>query len=374
MTGPGGSIGSEPAPSLRASESVSRLALLDLMRTVALLRVVMFHVTGIDGLSLVASMPVMFFVAGALFARSIRSRPGLIVVRDRFRRILPSLFVFAAGLVVLYAATGALVSTAGNDPATGTIDRLGLYGVARLFFPLLSGEPPVGPGTPDDAVFWTWNPLWYIHTHLFLALIGPVLVWAYKRRPRAALAGVAVIWLLDAVGNGGTANTITFLVFFVAGFTFTDGRLLQIERPAMRRLTLGCAVVGLAFVPFGPSLAINGWAPALLFVGAAWVFGCLAWREPLEKLAVGRVFRPLIAFVNRRALTIYLWSMAGIYISRTIMPVEGSLLRLSWIAIASLALTTVVILICCVLFGWIEDLAARKSPELWPGWSPRRAS
>lgn len=337
------------------------------MRTVALLRVIVYHVTGIDGLSLIASMPVMFFVAGALFARSMRTRRGLIVIRDRFRRILPSLFAYATALVALYAALGLLTTSFASVESGGVVEQLGLYDVSRLFMPLFSGEPPTGPGTVSDAVYWTWNPLWYIHTHLMLALFGPLLVMAYKRWQRGTLVAVGALWLFDAVSTGGTMNTATFFAFFIAGFTFTDGRLLAVERSTMKWATLVTAVVGLVFVPFGPTLAINGYSPALMFVGAAWVAGSLAWRDQLEKVAVGPVARPVIAFVNRRALTMYLWSMAGIYISRRLMPVEGSLFRLSWIAIASLMLTMAVVLVACVLFGWIEDLAAKRSPEWWPG-------
>jgi hypothetical protein len=375
MTTPGGTTGPgvEPTPPA-SSETMSRLAVLDLMRTVALLRVIAFHVTGVDGLTLIASMPVMFFVAGALFARSIQNRRGIVVVRDRYRRILPSLFVFAAALIALYAWLGLLTGSLSSDVVGGEIQRLGIYDAARLFIPVLSGEPPVGPGTLDEAVYWTWNPLWYVHTHLLLALFGPLLIMAYRRWAKATLVGVSVMWLFDAVANEGTENTITFLVFFVAGFAFTDGRLLAVDRSTMRRATFVAAAIGLAFVPFGPGLSINAWSPALLFVGAAWVAGSIAWRDQLELVSRGAVMRPLISFVNRRALTIYLWSMAGIYISRRLMPVEGGLLQLSLIATASIALTTVVILVCCVLFGWVEDLAARRSPELWPGrsWSFRR--
>ncbi len=178
MTGPGAA----PTPPVRATEGVSRLAVLDLMRTVALLRVIVYHVVGIDVLTMFASMPVMFFVAGALFARSMQSRRGIIVIRDRFRRILPSLVVFAAVLVGLYAALGLLTGSFSSvETSEGWVERLGIYDIVRLFFPLASGEPPVGPGTPDDPVFWSWNPLWYIHTHLVLALLGPLLVAAYRR-------------------------------------------------------------------------------------------------------------------------------------------------------------------------------------------------
>ena len=346
---------------------MARTALLDLMRTVALLRVVALHVTGVDPLSMVASIPIIFFVAGALYAKSMQRRRGLIVIKDRYRRILPSMFAYATMLMVLYAGLGLLTSswTSVTD-AAGWITELGIYDAARLFVPVLSLEAPVGPGNPDQPVFWTWNALWYVHTHLLLALIGPLLVKAYQRWFRGTLIVLGVIWLLDAVLSGGNSNTYTFMVCFVAGFAFTDGRLLEVPRRTLKQVALALAVVGLAFVPLAPSLAINTWAPSLLPIGAAWVAVCLAYREPLEQVATGRVFKPLIAFVNRRALTIYLWSLLGVYLSRVWFPPEGSLVQLAGIAIVSVLVTAAVTLIACVAVGWIEDVAGKRRPEWWP--------
>lgn len=346
---------------------LGRSTLLDLMRTVALIRVVSFHVTGVDALSLVASMPVMFFVAGSLYARSLERRRGLLVIRDRFRRILPSLALYATALVVLYASLDLLTRSVSSVPGPdGSIAQLGLYDTARLYLPFISFEPPVGPGLPDDAVFWTWNALWYIHTHLFLSLVGPVMYFVYRRWFRTGCVVLATIWILDVVGNGGHTNTNTFLVFFVLGFAFTDGRLLRFPRRSMRWTALVTGIVGLAVVPLGSSLNINQWAPSLLFLGVAWVAACLGWRDQLEVVSANRLVRPVIEFANRRALTIYIWSLLGVYVSRVLMPVEGSLTHLVLIALGSLALTWTFTLLACAAFGWMEDLAARRSPELWP--------
>lgn len=347
---------------------VGRLSLLDLMRTVALLRVVALHVTGIDPLTWFASMPVMFFVAGSLFARSMRRRRGATVVRDRFRRILPSLGAYAAVVTVLYASTGLLTATfASVRDAEGWITQLGIYDTARLYLPVISLEPPVGPGSPADPVYWTWNPLWYLHTHLLLVLVGPLLVLAYRRRRGVLVGAVATFWLVDAVVNRGTFNTPTFLAFFVAGFAFDDGSLLRIDRRVVGRIAVVAAVVGLAGIPFGPELGINQWAPSLLLLGVAWIAAALFWREPLERIAATRLVRPVIAVVNRRALTIYLWSLFGVYASRLLFPVEGrDLAGLASTAVASLALTAVVTLCACAAVGWIEDLASRRRPQLWP--------
>ena len=351
----------------------ARLAMLDLMRTVALLRVVAFHVTGIDALSLVASMPVMFFVAGALYARSMQTRSAAVVVRDRFRRILPALWAYATFLVALYASKGLLSPTWGDVAGPdGSIAQLGIHHTLQLFLPFIGLSSPVGPGLADQAVYWTWNPLWYLHTHLFLSLLGVIYLRCYNRWFRATVGVVAAVWVLDALGSGGTANSFTFSVFFIAGFAFTDGRLLGIARRNVRLAVPVLGVLGVLLVPFGSGLAINQWAPALLCIGAMWVAASLGWRELLEQVSLGAVFRPLISFVNRRALTIYLWSLLGVYLSRTWFPVRGGLLQLSGIAIASLGLTTGVVLACCVLFGWIEDVSARRPAEWWPGHPIRR--
>ncbi len=368
----GAAVGEQPQGEPRP-KGLARLAMLDLMRTVALLRVVAFHVTGVDALTLVASMPVMFFVAGALYARSMQTRSAPTVIRDRFRRILPALWAYATFLVILYASKGLLSPTWGDVPGPdGSIAELGIYHTLQLFIPVIGPGAPVGPGTPDQAVFWTWNPLWYLHTHLFLSLLGAIYLPCYKRWFKATLGVLGAIWLLDAIGSGGTTNTFTFTLFFVAGFAFTDGRLLAIARRKVRIAVPVFLVLGVAFLPLASSLSINQWAPSLLFIGAMWVAVSLGWRELLEQVAVGAVFRPLISFVNRRALTIYLWSLLGVYLSRTWFPVEGGLLQLSGIAIISLTLTTVVVLACCILFGWIEDVAARRPAEWWPGVPVRR--
>lgn len=366
LEAPGGAGAAAPI------EDLCRLALLDLMRTVALLRVVALHVTGIDPLTWFASMPVMFFVAGSLFSRSSRTRRGRTVIRDRFRRILPSLFGYAAMLTVLYGSLGLLTPTlASVRDAAGWITELGVDDTARLYVPVISLEPPVGPGSPAGDLFWTWNPLWYLHTHLLLVLIGPLLVAGYRRRRNLTLGIVGALWLLDAVANRGTFNTPTFLVFFVLGFTFDDGTLLRIERRTIGRWGLLAAVLGLALVPFGPELGINQWVPSLFLLGLAWIAAALYWRAPLERLAATRLARPVIAFVNRRALTIYLWSLLGVYLSRLLFPVDADgLLALAAIAVASLALTAVVTLVACAAMGWIEDLAARRRPQLWPSARP----
>ncbi|MFM7062512.1 MAG: acyltransferase family protein [Actinomycetes bacterium] len=348
------------------------MLLLDLLRTVALYRVVTLHVTGIDPLTWIAAMPVMFFVAGSLVAASLRRRPGRTVVVDRFRRILLPLGVYAAALVVLYASQGlltsSLLSTVGPG---GWIAQLGVYDTARLFVPVLSLGAPVGPGAPSDPVFWTWDPLWYLHAHLVFVLVAPLLFALFRRRRSVLFGVVGLVWLVDAVVNRGTFNLFTFLLFFVAGFAFDDGTLGAVPRRRLGLVGLAAGVVGLALVPAGPGLSVNGWVPSLLLLGVAWLAAAIWFRDPLERLARTRLVRPVVEFTNRRALTVYLWSLLGVYVSRLLLPPPGrSFGGKALVALESLTLTAVVTLVACLAVGWVEDVAARRRPELWPTWDP----
>jgi peptidoglycan/LPS O-acetylase OafA/YrhL len=79
---------------------------LDLLRSVALVRVVVYHLFGWAWLTvLFPSMGVMFALAGSLMARSLkRSAPG--VIKGRVRRLLPPLWAFSAVVLVLTFANG----------------------------------------------------------------------------------------------------------------------------------------------------------------------------------------------------------------------------------------------------------------------------
>jgi peptidoglycan/LPS O-acetylase OafA/YrhL len=297
-------------------------------------------------------------------------RPGRSVVVDRFRRILLPLGGYATFLVVLYAAQGLLATSFLSVVGPGGwITRLGLYDVARLFVPVLSLGAPVGPGAPADPVYWTWDPLWYLHTHLLFVLLAPLLYAGFRRRRSVLLGSIVLLWLVDCVVNRGTYNQLTFLLFFVGGFFFNDGTLERLPRRPLAGAGLACGLIGLAFVPLGPGLSVNGWVPSLMLLGVAWLAAAIYFRGPLERLAGTRWVRPLVEFTNRRALTVYLWSLAGVYLSRVLMPTAGlSLAGKVATALGSLALTALVTVVACAAMGWVEDLAARRRPELWPTW------
>src|SRR5437763_7390611 len=76
---------------------------LDLLRVIALARVVLWHVLAATWMTFFAAIPLMFFVAGTLLDGSQRRRSYRSVVFSRARRLLVPLWAFG---VVVATATG----------------------------------------------------------------------------------------------------------------------------------------------------------------------------------------------------------------------------------------------------------------------------
>ena len=142
----------------RADTSVGRDRGLDLLRAAALIRVVVWHATGAAAVTVLAAMPVMFFVSGSLFAASAGRRGGWRTVRDRVRRIGPSLWVFAAGAWLLMAIAARVTGT--------SLDW------SHLVSWLVPVTDPVGSAWEGG---WLSSPLWYLRTLLWILLLAPAL-------------------------------------------------------------------------------------------------------------------------------------------------------------------------------------------------------
>ena len=78
-------------------------------------------------------------------------------------------------------------------------------------------------------------------------------------------------------------------------------------------------------------------------------------------------------------MTIYLWHNTCILVAATMWDrlwgVDMMWMHFSWLLESPwpvLALTWVLIGSCIVWFGWAEDLAAKRRPQLWPDGSTKR--
>ncbi|MGW0215339.1 acyltransferase family protein [Micromonospora chokoriensis] len=350
------------ARSARSAESAAdRDRYLDLLRTVALGRVVLYHVTGWIWLSLlVPAMGLMFGIAGSLMAASL-DRHGPSAVVRRLRRLLLPFWAFGAVALVVLSPGWRPLPT-------------GVAGWAELLWWVLPLRvPPVGGPT------WAWAfhvGLWYVVTYLWLVLLSPVLLRAFRRWPWPSIGVATALPVGMHLAGVRTGYFVAaYLSCWLLGFAHRDGLLRQI-----RWRWYGCLVAGLAGVG-------GTWVVGAMVTGRAGDLSHIAGGTTLWSMAVVAAllkarprlvgpspFARTLRLVNARAVTIYLWHIpASLGMFLLLAPV---LAYNSAFSIA-LRLTGVCLLTggAVLLLGWIEDVAARRTPALLPGpVHPRRSA
>lgn len=386
---PGSAARSAPAP-----KKPGRDRYLDLLRSIALVRVVVYHLFGWAWLTVVfPSMGVMFALAGSLMARSL-SRPALGVIRGRVRRLLPPLWAFSAVALALMFAGGWNVM---KDPDNG-----GTWGLVKLIdYVIPIGAPPFPwhVGSKSGLLEDTWavqaaGPLWYLRAYLWFVIASPLLLWAFRRVPWATLLAPLALTAVLGTGlvtiPGETGNAISdFTVYggcWVLGFAHHEGVLRRVPR----YLAISCSALLMAFGLWWASghLGPDGWdLNDIPLAQAAWSFGfvvILLQYSPSWQELPGRLARwdKLITLSNNRAVTIYLWH--NMLIMATV-PIIDQAYNLPFMqsdsAVAALDSSYMVWMFLLVwpligltilAFGWIEDIAAKRSPRLWPNGAKRK--
>ncbi|MFE1486132.1 acyltransferase [Streptomyces fimicarius] len=367
-----------------AAKKPGRDRYLDLLRTVALVRVVIYHIFGWAWLTvLFPSMGVMFALAGSLMARSL-SRPALGVIRGRIRRLLPPMWVFALVVVPMMFAL-----------SWQPVKSEGLWWFVKLawyVFPV--GAPPFPWSSGDRAGLLedTWavqaaGPLWYIRAYLWFVLASPLLLRAFRKLPWATL--LAPLGLTAVIGTGlvtipgETGNALSdFAVFgscWVLGFAHHDGLFKDV--PRYLTISLASIVMGFGLWWASGHLTADGWdLNDIPLAQAAWSLGfCVillqyapSWQELPGRLAR---FDRLVTLANNRAVTIYLWH--NLLILATVPLIDllwkipyvdahlGSTVEAGYTLLMTLLIWPLLALVI-VAVGWVEDVAARRRPRLWP--------
>jgi CubicO group peptidase (beta-lactamase class C family)/peptidoglycan/LPS O-acetylase OafA/YrhL len=335
---------------------------LDLLRTVALLRVVLWHATGWAAVTAVAAIPTMFFVSGSLFAGT-RGRTAVQVTRDRLRRLLLPLWLFAA---VSWLVMAVAAFTSGTELLWG-----------RVLWWVLPLNDPAGSEWEGG---WLSSPLWYLRALLWVLLLAPVFVRATRRAPRVLTAALAIgVVALHGMQSTGAlrpswnerlvwqlGDLALYGLFFVLGLRHRDGAFASVARRSWLTVAV-CAGVGAAlwwYLDAPATGVVNDAQPVHLLVGLAWLAVAMAAQEPLRRLAGHPRVHAVVRFFGQRSLTVYLWHTAALAVALAVTRRLG-LHDGRWVGryvLVALALAALAVL----AFGWAEDLAARRRARLWP--------
>ncbi|MFC9946115.1 acyltransferase family protein [Streptomyces pratensis] len=374
-------------PASRAKPGRDRY--LDLLRAVALVRVVVFHLFGWAWLTvLFPSMGVMFALAGSLMARSL-ARPAGSVIRSRLRRLLPPMWAFSLIIVpVMFALSWKPI----REEGLWWFIKLGSY-----LFPLGSPPFPEESGSTGGWLELSWadqaaGPLWYIRAYLWFVLASPLLLKAFRRLPWVTL--LAPIGLTAVIGTGlvtvpGTfgEGLVDFAVFgscWILGFAHNDGLLKEIPR----YLAVSSAAIVMGFGLWWASghLTEEGWnLDEIPLAQATWSLGfcaiLLVYAPSWQKLP-GRLagWDSLVTLANNRAVTIYLWHnlllMAAAHLVDQLWSVPwfgdtfDTYIEQSYEVLILIAIWPLIGL-AILAFGWVEDVAAKRRPRLWPNGAGR---
>jgi peptidoglycan/LPS O-acetylase OafA/YrhL len=331
----------------------------DTLRAVAIVRVVVFHAFPVAALELVfPSMGVMFALGGSLMVKSIDRDAGR-AVRNRIRRLLPALWVMALILVPIMISKG-------------WPDRPSWPHLLLWIVPI--ADPPSSElGYPAAGV------LWYLVTYLWLVLLSPLLLKLYRRwnLPTVLLPLVGLLLSVaypDTFGDRVTwvlQNILAFGSCWVLGMAHREGDLARLRATVVYPIAVACVAGALLWTwthpgENGPDLTGIPVAYAIYSVG--FVLALLRWTPRMAWLARARPLNGLVSMVNNRAVTIYLWHNVAITIAVYLfdplklwrIPTQG----LEEAVDFSIAL--LLLLVAVLAFGWVEDLAAQRSPRISP--------
>jgi hypothetical protein len=311
-------------------------------------------------------MGVMFALAGSLMARSL-GRPALGVIRGRMRRLLPPLWAF--GIVVVLA-----MMIHGWAPPE---HHIGHWWRRMLLWVVPIGDPP-GNAWGAQAT----DILWYLRTYLWLVLLSPLLLKAFRlSRGLMLVLSLVPIVVMSTVWSppDGQIGSIlfdlaTYVTCWLLGFAHRDG-LVDRLHPAVVLLLAAATMAFGGWYGFthqsDGSYDLNEIPLAQAFWSVGFVLLLLRFRPDMDWV---RRIKPLdrtVTIFNSRAVTIYLWHEIALIVSVPLIDLmwqvrafELSLpLDSMWF---QFGVAWVLIAVAVLGVGWIEDVAAKQRPRLLP--------
>ncbi len=337
---------------------------LDLLRAAAIARVVVYHLFGWPWLSiLLPAMGVMFALAGSLAAASLDKRGAGQVITSRLRRLLPPLWLLGLIAVPAMLYAGWAHEQDGEAP----------YSPWRVLFWIVPVLDPTGSDKGIDA----WEPLWYIRAYLWFVVLSPVMYWVYRKIGWAAVAlPIVAIAVLDKSGfslsdlaDAAMWDFVTYGACWIAGFAHHDGRLRRMHPALVAAVAVGLGAAALYYLQGHQgedAWDLNDVSESQALWSLAFVLVVLRFQPPMGWLERIRPLDATVGFLNSRAVTVYLWhniAIAAVWPVLTYLALDD---LGHFDPVMDLAMTVALTLLAVLAFGWVEDLAAKRAPRLWP--------
>jgi CubicO group peptidase (beta-lactamase class C family)/peptidoglycan/LPS O-acetylase OafA/YrhL len=348
--------------------ATNRDAALDLLRTVALGRVMLWHAFAAPWMTFFAAVPLMFFVAGTLLAESSQGVPYGALMRRRARRVLLPLWVYGAAVAV----AGLLREPPGWHTLAAA--PTALWHAVTWIVPL------VDPAGSEWHGGWLSTHLWYLRAYVWILILVPLLVRLSRSAARSLGVWLVVVAALElcnrldvpVIGAGLSSvlvgDALTYAGFVLLGMAYRRRcDPLPVRLLAAGSVTAGGATV--AYVAFAglPAGGVNESYAAVALTGITWLLAAGAAQDPIRKLAERPHVRRATEAVTRRAVTVYLWHPAAIVVAYAVLNGSDRFPRMSvvhhWpvpaVLVVILALASTIV--ATAGLGWVEDLAARRT-------------
>ncbi len=307
-----------PVTPVAAAEVDSRDNYLDVVRGLSIVRVMFWHALGYWWISWAfAAMPAVFYVSGALFAKSMRSRTAGAVVKDRLRRLLPPYVAFlAASLLAVHVATG------GSIWGTNTVDVISWI------------VPFQAPAALPWEQGWLSTPLWFLRALIIVLLITPLAVRVTRRgRPIvwAALWAVSIVGIDVLISSADTVRTtsvlrgigdiVVFGGFFAAGAAFHHRRHELVQTSHRERVLVVLLVLTAAVAWMAPPAdwVVNNSNVMMGLVGAVWLVVVILFESQIRSIGNIPGVNQIVSWVASNSMTVYLWHTAVLCVTFAIV-------------------------------------------------------
>lgn len=267
----------------------------DFLRTMSIVRIIVFHFIGWQFLTYIPSLGIMFALGGWFMAVSLNNGQAMDVVFKRLVRLLPTWWAFALLTFVggFFYAQGAKIS---------------LQTTLAWLFPYQQVTWNLDNPYANDAVVVTW----YIAAYLWLMLLSPFLLLLYKKLPWVSVyipVFAMLIYYYFFPGYQQTVlgetffNVLTFSGCWILGFSKADGTINSIPKYLIYLTTIVCSACGIFLTYKEGALSSNPIALSLMSFGIAMLL--LSFNPNLSFLS--KFPKGVIRTINTYAVTIYLF-------------------------------------------------------------------